>query len=95
MAFDPQQREVTRVFQLVGKTAQKKPLYREAGFQLVSYDGEADRFVEPRNASFGADVVTSCIIPRTLSQLDRIVGVEFIEGRMSEVFAFAPDFVDL
>ena len=96
MAYGTAEREVTLVFKEIGRDVRRKPIYQRAGFNFVSYDGDPDRFVEPVNPSAGVDLIgTAHTILQTPSQVERVVGFEFIRGRLSECVAFSPDNVSV
>jgi hypothetical protein len=96
MTFNPSTREVTVVLQPIGKTlVGEKPVYRKAGYQFVQYDGDPDRLMEPVNACATVDAIGEGAMYTTPTTVERIVGFEIVEGRMSEVHAFPPDFVDV
>jgi hypothetical protein len=94
MQFDPKTREVTMVFQDVGKDALNNPVWRRAGFNLVTYDGDPNRWIEPVNACQDEDVMTTPVAG-TKRWPERISGIEHIRGSMFEVHNFAPDKIDL
>lgn len=97
MAFSAADRDITLVFKETGRNSfHERPVYRRAGYNLVSYDGSPDRFVEPVNACLSVDSIgMSFTLMQTPEQAERIIGIEYIRGRMSDVVAFPPDYVDV
>lgn len=87
--FDKAQRRETLVFQEIGRE-NGKPLNRRMQFNLVTYDGDPNRYIEPRPASDFLDAVNA--EPRVLRAMADGVGViegfEFYTARPYAVHAF-------
>ncbi len=93
--FDPREREETRVFIQIGNGAGQKPVYREARYLLVSYDGDPELVVEPANAERFVDFMTNaCTVMKPGTHVGRVAGIQFVQGRQFEVHSF-DDNVDL
>src|SRR3990167_9086227 len=81
--FDPKLRLETWVLSEVSRDARQRKTYRRLGFNLVEYDGNPDRYLEPRPASDRYDQWTDY---KNMDLLDptndgrRVVDFEFSEG---------------
>lgn len=95
--FENATREVTLVFQNIGKSLiGENPIWRRAGFNLVSYDGNPDKWIEPVNVCLTVDALgTTQTILSTPATVERIAGIEYVQGRMFEVHNFAPMAIDV
>jgi hypothetical protein len=85
--FDPAQRVVTALMQQTGKDIRGNPVYKRLPYNYVSYDGAAERVLEPRNGTlgFGFNVLTDC----SATTPEQLVGFEFFSGgRPEEGFAY-------
>lgn len=91
--FDPATKRVWMVFQKIRDGASKRPLYRRLGFNFVADGDNPDRYIEPVNICWGADGVSAGSLKSmaTPTTSDRIAGIEYLEGPMSEVHAFPPE----
>lgn len=89
--FDPYLRRETWVFQQIGTDPRGTPLYRRMGFNLVSYDGSPDKWIEP--ISIGADGVNT-VSPNVTTidiagrEAGVIAGFEYYGARPFEAQSF-------
>ena len=96
MAYAAQDKETTAVFFESGRSTKEKPVYRRAGFNLVSYDGDPDRYIEPRNAAVQLDTLgTTYVVFSTPATAERIVDFQFYTGHPYETQCFSPEYRDL
>ena len=90
--FDPKLRIETWVMQEVAKDAKQRPTFRRLGFNLVEYDGNPDRYIEPRPLADRYDPSLSTRDAKLLDPVNdgrRMVGIEIQTGqRHNEVHQF-------
>jgi hypothetical protein len=71
-----------------GPKPARKPIYRRAGYNLVTYDGDPQQVIEPRNVCSLADATTDGGNASSPTTSDRIVGIEYIKARRFEAQAY-------
>lgn len=92
-SFDPLQKLETWVFQQVKSDDQGRPVYRRCNYNYVQYDGNPDRFIEPRSLSERIDFLSCQIYTAKTDGGGPVVGFEYVTSRPYEVHSF--DDVDL
>lgn len=97
--YDPALRVETWVFFEIGKIG-RKPVYKRAGFNYVSYDGDPERMIEPVNKdgqvlSSAPSGTYSHQMLRPTQHFGQVGNFEILRGRPSEVHNFSDLYVDV
>ncbi len=94
--FDPAQRRETWVFQEAFRE-NGKPVFVRMGFNLVEYDGDPEKYIEPRPPSDTVDLL-SADEPYLVSPVTDGVGLmknaEYYNARPFEVHSFGDITID-
>ena len=81
--FDPATREETWMFQEVNRGNGQKPTWRRLKFNLVSYDGIPEKYIEPVSEGVHVAKTSGSSDVRLLKPLTdhgRVADFEFVEG---------------
>lgn len=91
LGFDPSTRRETWLFQLMFIDPGGKKVWRRLAYNLVSYDGNPERYIEPVSAAFDDQIEFD---PNKAGDPGAVVGFEFFESRPFE-FMSVNDNVDI
>lgn len=87
--YDPTQKRETWLLQQVATDPGNKPVYRRARMNLVSYDGNPERLIEPVNMSDHYNPIDKQVYSALADGAGLMASIEYVSAsRMYEVHSF-------